>query len=126
MRRMRICEERSSGIDKVVQTAEAFQLPAPEFRAGFRRTEVVVHGHRAFDDMDRADRVRACYQHCVLRWVMSERMTNQSLRERFRLPEAKSATVSQVISATIDEGLIKPDEAVGSSKRLARYLPHWA
>ena len=126
MRRMRICEERSSGIDKVVETAEMYQLPAPEFRSGFRRTEVVVHGHRAFDDMDRADRVRACYQHCVLRWVMRERMTNQSLRERFRLRESKSATVSQVISATIDEGLIKPDEKVGTSRRLARYLPSWA
>lgn len=125
MRRMRICEERSSGIDKVVQSAEAYQLPAPEFRAGFRRTEVIVHGHRSFEDMDRADRIRACYQHCVLRWVMSERMTNQSLRERFHLPEAKSASVSQVISATIDERLIKLDESVGSSKRMARYVPNW-
>jgi ATP-dependent DNA helicase RecG len=30
MRRMGICEERSSGIDKVVATAEMYQLPAPQ------------------------------------------------------------------------------------------------
>lgn len=126
MRRMRICEERSSGIDKVVETAEAFQLPAPVFRAGFRRTEVVVYGHRSFEDMDRADRIRACYQHCVLRYVMREYMTNQSLRERFRLSEEKGATVSQIISATIEEGLVKLDASVGTSRRLARYLPNWA
>ena len=53
-------------------------------------------------------------------------MTNQSLRERFRLPSSKTATVSQVISATIDAGLIKPDEAAGASRKFARYLPFWA
>ncbi len=57
---------------------------------------------------------------------MSERMTNQSLRERFHLPESKSAVVSQVISAAIEMGLIKPDEKVGTSRKFARYLPFWA
>jgi len=42
MRRMSICEEKSSGIDRVVHQAEAFQLPAPDFRAGYRRTIVIV------------------------------------------------------------------------------------
>lgn len=126
MRRMRICEEKSSGIDKVVNAAEVFQLPAPDFRVGLRRTSVVVFGPHDFDEMHRDDRVRACYQHCCLRWVMNERMTNQSLRERFRLPERKSAVVSQVISATVDANLIKPDEAVGLSRRFACYLPVWA
>ena len=28
MRRMHICEEKSSGIDRVVHTAEVYQLPA--------------------------------------------------------------------------------------------------
>lgn len=76
--------------------------------------------------MDREDRIRACYQHCALKWVMSERMTNQSLRERFQLPEGKSAIVSQIIAATIEAGQIKPDEKVGTSRKYARYLPFWA
>lgn len=126
MRRMGICEEKSSGIDKVVQAAEVYQLPAPDFRTGLRRTVATIFGPRPFDEMDRDDRIRACYQHCALRWVMSERMTNQSLRERFHLPESKSATVSQVISATIDAKLVKPDEKMGGSRKFARYLPFWA
>ena len=126
MRRMGICEEKSSGIDKVVRAAEVYQLPAPDFRAGHRRTFATIYGPREFEAMDRGDRVRACYQHCALKWVMSERMTNQSLRERFHLPESKSAVVSQVISATIEAKLVKPDEKVGSSRRFARYLPFWA
>jgi ATP-dependent DNA helicase RecG len=126
MRRFGICEEKSSGIDKVIHAVELFQLPAPDFRSEHRRTSVVIYGHKAFEEMDRGDRVRACYQHCALRWVMAERMTNQSLRERFHLPESKSAIVSQVIAATIEAGLIKPDEKVGTSRKYARYLPFWA
>jgi len=126
MRRMRICEEKSSGIDKVIQAAEAFQLPAPDFRAGHQRTIVTIFGPRDFERMDRDDRIRACYQHCALKWVMGERMTNQSLRGRFKLPEAKSAIISQIIAASIEVSLIKPDEKMGTSRKFARYLPFWA
>jgi predicted HTH transcriptional regulator len=126
MRRMGICEEKSSGIDRVVQAAEVYQLPAPDFRAGHRRTVVTIYGPRPFEQMDRDDRVRACYQHCALKWVMSERMTNQSLRERFHLAEDKAAIASQVIAATIEARLIKSDESVGGSRKFARYLPFWA
>ena len=126
MRRMRICEEKSSGIDKVIQTAEVYQLPAPDIRTSHLRTVVVIFGPRDFEDMDRDDRIRACYQHCCLKWVMNERMTNQSLRDRFHLPEAKSASVSQVIAAAIENGVVKADEKVGGSRKYARYLPFWA
>ena len=126
MRRMRICEEKSSGIDKVVNAAEGYQLPAPDFRVGYLRTSVIVHGPRPFEDMTRDDRVRACYQHCCLRWVMNDRMSNQSLRDRFRLTPRKAAIASQIIAATVETGLIKPDKAVGTSRRFARYLPVWA
>jgi ATP-dependent DNA helicase RecG len=126
MRRMGICEEKGSGIDRLIEAVELFQLPAPDFREGHQRTLVVLHGPRLFADMDRADRVRACYQHCVLRLVLSQWMTNESLRERFHLPETKRAVISQVIAATIEAGLIKPDESVGASRKFARYLPFWA
>jgi ATP-dependent DNA helicase RecG len=116
IRRMRICEEKSSGIDKVIHAVELYQLPVPYFRVGHRRTIVILFGPRDFETMDREDRVRACYQHTVLKWVMSERMTNQSLRNRFHLPESKSAIVSQVIAFSIEAGVIKPDETKGISQ----------
>jgi predicted HTH transcriptional regulator len=126
LRRMDICEERSSGVDRVVHTVEAYQLPAPEFRAELGRTSVVVHGLRDFEDMTREDRVRACYQHCALKFVMRERMTNETLRSRFGLPASRASVASQVISATIEADKIKSDVSVGQSKKYARYLPHWA
>ena len=76
--------------------------------------------------MDLPDRIRACYQHCCLRYVMNERMTNQSLRERFHLPERKSPHISQVIAATIEAGKIKPTDSAQISMRYRSYTPFWA
>lgn len=126
MRRFGICEEKSSGIDRVIETAEIMQLPAPEFLTSYRRTIVVIHGPRAFRDMNGSDRVRACYQHCVLQYVLRKQMTNQSLRERFGLPEGSSNTVSQIITATMEQGLVKSDPNAPDSRRYARYIPVWA
>jgi predicted HTH transcriptional regulator len=63
MRRMAICEERGSGIDKVVSNVEVFQLPAPDFRVAGAATIAVLYGPRKFSQMNREERVRACYQH---------------------------------------------------------------
>ena len=126
MRRLGICEEKGSGIDKVVHLAEFLQLPAPDFRTAETRTTAILFTHQDFSEMSKADRVRACYQHCCLLYVSNQRMSNQTLRERFKLPESKAATVSLIIAATKETGLIKPDDTETSSTRYARYLPFWA
>lgn len=126
MRRLGICEEKGSGVDKVVKAAEVYQLPAPDFRVGEFRTTAVLFAHQDFAAMAKPDRIRACYQHCCLMYVSNQRMSNQSLRERFGLPESKAATVSLVIGAAKEAGVIKADESETSSTRYARYLPFWA
>ena len=60
----------------------------------------------------------------VLLW--RRQMTNQSLRERFGLSEGSSNTVSQIITATIEQGLVKNDPNAPGSRRYARYIPAWA
>ncbi|HEW79842.1 MAG TPA: MloB [Phycisphaerales bacterium] len=126
MRRFGICEEKSSGIDRVVETAEILQLPAPEFLEGYKQTIAIIHGPRKFRDMNGSDRIRACYQHCVLLWVLRKQMTNQSLRARFGVSEGSSNTVSQIIAAAVEQRLIKNDPNAPDSKRYARYIPAWA
>ncbi len=126
MRRLGICEEKGSGIDKVIEAAELYQLPAPDIRAGVKRTTVVLFAHKTLDDMDRNDRIRACYQHCALRYVMNKTATNQSFRERLKLPESKVATVSQIISATVEAGRIKISDPNQTSTRYRTYIPYWA
>ncbi|MDZ7952430.1 ATP-binding protein [Nostoc sp. DedQUE09] len=126
MRLFHICEEKGSGIDKVVSAAEMFQLPAPDFRVGDTRTTAVLFAHQDFADMSKSDRIRACYQHCCLLYVSNQRMSNQTLRERFRLSESQAANVSYIIGFTKEAGLIKADESESTSTRYARYLPFWA
>lgn len=126
MRRFGICEEKSSGIDRVVEAAELLQLPAPDFLVSFKNTIVVIHGPKPFRDMDRNDRVRACFQHCVLQWVLRRQMTNQSLRKRFGVSERSGNTISQIITAAVEQGLIKSDPGAPDSRKYARYIPVWA
>jgi ATP-dependent DNA helicase RecG len=126
MRWFHICEEKGSGIDKVIEAAEVFQLPAPDFRVGTIHTTAILFAHQEFSDMSKSDRIRACYQHCCLLYVTNRRMSNQTLRDRFRFDESKNVLVSQVISATKDADLIKADYSVSNSTRYVRYLPFWA
>lgn len=125
MRRIGVCEERGSGVDKVVIQTEVFQLPAPLFEATDEHTRVVLFAHREFKAMDKADRIRAAYLPACLRYVQRDYMTNTSLRERFGIDGKNSSMASRIIRDTVEAGLIRcHDETVGSRAR--KYLPRWA
>lgn len=125
MRRIGVCEERGSGIDKVVFETELYQLPAPIFETTPEHTRVVLFAHREFREMDKDDRIRACYLHACLRYVQRNFMTNTTLRERFGVESKNSATVSRIIKDTIKAKIIRCyDDSVGTRAR--RYLPWWA
>lgn len=123
MRRMRICEEQGTGIDKVVAAAELFQLPPPDFRVEESATRVMVYAPRRFPAMTSEERVRACYQHAVLKFVSGERMRNSTLRERFGIETRNAAQVSQVIRLALDRKLIR---SADPDKPQAAYVPFWA
>ncbi len=126
MRRMNICEERGSGIDKVIHAIEVFQLPAPDFIAGENYLKVTVYGPKTLKQMDKLDKIRACYQHCALNFVSGQYMTNKSLRDRFNISEKNYPVASKIISDTIEAGLIKDYDQSSRSKKFARYIPFWA
>jgi ATP-dependent DNA helicase RecG len=126
MRRFGICEERGSGIDKVVRQAEVYQLPPPDFRVSGEHTVAVLYAPRPFSQMDRSERVRACYQHACLQWIAHGYLTNSTLRDRFGISAANSAMASRIIGETLSAGLIKPDDPENRSRKHARYVPFWA
>ncbi len=126
MRRIGVCEERGSGIDKVIFQCEFYQLPAPDFIEGENFTRVILYSPRALRDMDKKNKIRACYQHCSLKYVSGSIMTNQSLRERFGIEDKNYPMVSRIISDTLEEKLIKDYDPSSSSKKYAKYLPFWA
>ncbi len=125
MRRFRICEERGSGIDKVVAETERQQLPAPLFEVpqGFMR--VVLFAPRPLASMDRDERLRACYQHACLRYVQRGYLTNTSLRQRFGIEAKNSAIASRLIRESVEAGVLVPFDP-GASRQQMKYLPWWA
>lgn len=125
MRRFRICEERGSGIDKVVYQTEFYQLPAPLFETGPGFTRTVLFAHQDMDAMSKEDRVRACYLHACLQYVQRQSMTNKSLRERFGLDESKGAQITRILNATQTAGLILKVSS-SESRRDSSYLPFWS
>lgn len=123
MRRMDICEEQGSGLDKVLEQVELFQLPPPLFRADENSTQVVLYAPRSFAEMTPEERVRACYFHAVLKFLSGDKMKNASLCIRLGIASRNAAQTTAVINKTLAAGLIRvadPDHP------RAGYVPHWA
>ncbi|MEK7259714.1 MAG: ATP-binding protein [Pseudomonadota bacterium] len=125
MRRIGICEERGSGVDKVVFQTELYQLPAPLFETTGEHTRAVLFAHRDLKNMEKDDRIRACYQHACLRYVQRDQMTNTSLRERFGIDAKNSATASRLIKEALEAGVIVPHDT-NAGRKYMKYLPWWA
>lgn len=125
MRRIGVCEERGSGVDKVVFQTEYYQLPAPMFEVTGDNTRAVLFAHRSLTRMDKADRIRACYLHACLKYVNREYLTNSSIRERFGIEPQNIAVASRLIREAVEAGAIAPyDEA--AAPKLMKYVPWWA
>jgi ATP-dependent DNA helicase RecG len=125
LRRMGICEERGSGWDKVLFEIEYHQLPPPLAEVTDQHTRITLFGPRPLTKMDKADRIRALYQHAALKYVMRENVTNTTVRQRFGLPDKDVAVASRLIREAVDAGAIGPyDPEAGP--RAMRYLPWWA
>lgn len=125
MRRINICEERGSGIDKIVFETELYQLPAPLFESTNGYTRSTLFAHKELKDMHKGDKIRACYLHCCLRYIQNDYMTNTSLRERFDIDVKNRSMVSKIINETLEAGkILIYDESVGSKARM--YIPSWA
>jgi ATP-dependent DNA helicase RecG len=125
MRLIGICEERGSGVDKVVSQTELYQLPAPAFEIVGDSTRSTLFAPRPLTKMDKEDRVRAVYLHASLRYVQREFMTNSSLRERFGIDPKNSATASRLLKEALAAKEIRLQDVLAAPKA-RRYIPKWA
>lgn len=123
MRRMGVCEEKGSGIDKVTFYIELYQLPPFRIATSEHRTTATIFAYRKFSEVDKSERVLACYQHACLRYVSNEKMNNQSLRCRLGIEDKNYPMASRIIKDTVSEGLIKEETQDGSSRH--NYVPFW-
>lgn len=122
MHKLRICEERGSGIDRVLEAIERRRLPALVIRSENSSLTVTVYLYKAWEQLSKEDKVNLCYQHCCyLYYLENKSMSNQSLRERFGIKEMNHAVVSRVISDARKAKLIK-----GISENAKKYIPFGA
>jgi ATP-dependent DNA helicase RecG len=122
-RRAGFCEERGTGVDKIVAEVELAHLPAPKFEARLDNTIVMLFGPRTFLEMTRAERLHAVYLHTCLRYVSGEFMTNSTIRERLSISDP--ARVSKLLKESAEAGRIRIlDDEAGFKHR--RYVPYWA
>ena len=126
MRRMGFCEEKGSGLDKVIFHNELFQLPPINVITDENRTRITMYCYKSLNDLDKKEKIRACYQHACLKWVSNEKMSNQSLRERFQIEDKNAAIASRIIKDTFEAGMIKEDDPENKSRKHRNYVPFWA
>jgi len=120
MRQIGVCEEGGTGVDRALINIALYQLPAPKFEKYTGSTRVTLYAHKALKDMSMDDKIRACYQHCVLKYVENKRMTNATLRERLGIGEKNYPAASAIIKNTIEKGLVRQAE------KPKEYVPIWA
>ncbi len=126
MRRMGFCEEKGSGLDKVIFYNELYQLPPINVIVAENRTRITIYSYKALNDLDKKEKIRACYQHACLKYVSNEKMTNQSLRDRFKIDDQNSAIASRIIKDALAADVIKKDDPESKSRKFPSYLPIWA
>ncbi|MCY4313458.1 MAG: putative DNA binding domain-containing protein [Gammaproteobacteria bacterium] len=123
MRRMGLCEELGTGIDKVITAIELHQLPPPDFREEGGAVRVKLFAPRRFAAMTTEERNRACYQHACIKYIGGDRMKNSTLCKRFGIDARNASQASLIITQALDKGLIKRAD---SSHPRAGYVPFWA
>lgn len=125
LRRMGICEERGTGIDKVVEQTEFYQLPSPTIDLYDEHIKVTLLAYKHLNDMTKEEKIHATYMHACLKFVEKDSLTNQTLRNRFGLDSKKASVASRIIRDAINSNQIKPMDPDTSPKHM-KYIPFWA
>ncbi len=125
MRRLKMCEELGSGWDRIALECELKRLPAPKIVLYEENTKVILFSELPFANIPQEEKLWSCYLHACIKYVMGERMTNLSLRNRMHVEEKNKAAISRLISEAMKENLIKPFDK-DTAPRYMSYIPIWA
>ena len=125
MRHIGSCEERGSGVDRAINKCEIYQLPAPNIQNEDDYTRVTMYAPKLLSQMEISDKIRAVYQHCTLKYVTGDFMTNESIRKRFGIEDKNYSTASRIIKMAIEAGVIKQLNPDSKANRYQKYVPYW-
>ena len=125
MRQVKICEERGTGIDRIIESIEQAGLPPVLFLENNNSFKAIIYPPKPYKNLSQEEKLRACYQHCVLKFTSNEKMTNASLRKRFAISDSNHSMATRVINKAILGKLIKKDKT-SSARKFTYYIPIWA
>ena len=118
MRRMNICEDRGTGVDRAIEALEERGLPAPKFSVGDNYTQVTLYNTLNIAQMPDRDKAQSCYLHVCLAFLKGEKATISSVAQRFRTDEKQAQKIAEM---SIAQELIAP-----STIDLDCFTPYWA
>lgn len=124
-RRFKICEERGSGFAKTISAIEIFGLPPLKFEELENAFRVTIFSPKKFAQLSIQERIDACYQHSIIKYLSNSSMNNASLRDRFQMHDKQRSQVSIVIRDALEAKKIKFKNPENTAPKFAEYLPWW-
>ena len=125
MRKIKFCEKLWSWIDKAIIAIEKDKLPAPKIEKLDNYTKVILYSWEKVETLTKEDRIRACFFHCCIRYILKDYMTNSSFRERMNLDDNQHNISWSIISQTVEAWLIKVLDTENKANRYTKYVPYW-
>jgi len=125
LRGRRLCEERGSGYDKIVEATGRNELLAPRIENQSNQfTKAILFAKMPFEMITKEDKIRTCYMQACLAYVNFKAINNADIREVFGLTVKEKYKASRVIKDTVEAGKIKLlDE--NAAPRYMKYIPYW-
>ena len=123
---LNLCERRGSGVDRAIEAIEKMYLPPVKFQTLDDYTRVTLFPQKSLSEMTKREKIMACYQHACLMWENNESVSNQSIRERFKLNKNQAPTASRILADTVEAGFIKSADDEFQSKKYSSYVPFYA
>lgn len=123
MYKTHICEDRGSGLIRALTEIELYGLPPLKFEISNMTFKVILYAPKNYQDMSKQERVDACFQHCILKYLSNEKMTNASLRKRLGISEKNYALASRIIKEALDQNKIKIGNPEIKNAKYIHYVP---
>lgn len=123
---LNLCERRGSGVDRAIEAVEKMFLPPVKFQALDDYTRVSLFPQKHLSEMTKQEKIMACYQHACLMWENNEAISNQSIRERFKLNKNQAPTATRILADTVEAGFIKSTDDDFQSRKYSSYIPFYA
>jgi predicted HTH transcriptional regulator len=114
-RRYRICEERGTGFQKVIQDIELFGLPPLQITAHENAFSVTLCAPRALPTWapPSASKPATSTPCCS---TLQPTLTNTSLRQRFQLHDKQRNSITNLIADAVAAGRIKRKDSSSGNK----------